>query len=321
MAIEQFALDMDAESKAAQRNPAPQGSAMSATEIASAISAQLKADGIDDELNPIAAEKIARDRDYMRQIEQHPLPEGAPEPVEPTTPGLDRLDQLAQDKENLERELAKWKTYYGRSESRMGGLKERMAELEARVAQTQPYVDVRQVTGKGPEDILTAQEIVNLLMSQSQAFGKTLSQMKEEMVLAVRNPDESKIPVEVEAELLQSHPWLANLALPQKERAMADLMASLGKPVVQRPAAQTAANPDLGRAPVKQPPFIEPSNRGSAAERHAIAPERQALNEKISKLKEALGKPGGSKQAEELLAALGVGAVDESQVGFLNSIR
>lgn len=325
----QFSLDMDAETKVNQEQPKANLDAGTSTEIAARIGELMRQQGVDDDANPMAAEKIRRDLEFQRQIEQLPQPGEAPELAqEPTTPEINRLELVEQELEGAKKEVAKWKTYYGRSENRVGDLKSRLDELSSRVAQIVPQVDVRQITGKNADDVLTAQEIVNLMMSQSQALGSRLAQMKEEMVLAIRNPDESRIPADVEAELVQAHPWIANLPLPQKERAMSDLLGALGRPVTPQPVTaqassqpKLAAVPEPARAQVRQAAFIEPSNKGSAAERSAILPERQALNEKMAKLKEALEKPGGSTEAAKILASLGAGAVDETQVGYLRARR
>lgn len=333
--VQEFALDMAAEvsSRAQQPQAASPDTSVdnqTSTEIAARIGELMKRQGVDDEMNPLAAEKVRRDLEYQRQMEQFPLPGEAPPQQEPAAQDVSRLEQMQDELEGAKKEVAKWKTYYGRSENRVGDLKSRLDELSSRVAQIVPQVDIRQITGKNADDVLTAQEIVNLLMSQSQAFGSRLAQMKDEMVLAIRNPDESRIPADVEAELVQAHPWIANLPLPQKERAMSDLLGALGRPVAPQPtqpvvaqASQTkpAAISEPARAQVRQAAFIEPSNKGSAAELHAVVPERQAFNEKVAKLKEALGRQGGAKEAENLLASLGAGVVDESEVGYLRARR
>ena len=165
-------------------------------------------------------------------------------------------------------------------------------------------------------------------MSQSQAFGTALQRLKEEL-LAQNNPSEPGLPLDMEAELVEAHPWLTDLPRPQKMRAMHDILSQSGVTIApQAPgsaptaqAHQSASLPEAARAQIRQAAYIEPSNRGSAAERNAIAPERQAFNDKISKLKDALNKPGGSKVAQELLTSLGAGPVDESQMGFLLNRR
>lgn len=321
----EFDLDMNAEAAARQQKVEQDLDSATSTEIAARIGQLMREQGIDEEANPMAAEKIARDLNYQRQIEQFPQPNEAPKVEEPDSEEVSRLEKLQADLEAAKKETAKWKTYYGRSESRMGDYKNRLSELEQRVAQVVPTVDVRQITGKEPGDVLTAQDIVNLMMAQSQSFGTRINQVKEEMVLAIRNPAEDRIPAEVEAELIQAHPWIANLPLPQKERAMSDLLGAMGRPVSNQPAPQvnnpTATLPESARAQVRQAAFIEPSNRGSVAEQRSVIPERQAFNEKIAKYREALNRPGGSKEAVEILASLGAGIVDETQIGYTRPRR
>ncbi len=278
-----------------------------------------------EELSPLAAEKIMRDRDWAQQAVENEPPTEQPPPGEIGTEQLTRLDQLQGQLDASQKEVAKWKTYYGRSESRMGDVKTRVQELENKVASTQPYVDVRAMTGKDAEDPLTAGEVVNLLMSQSQALGNRLSQMKEELVIAARNPSEETIPADVEAELVHTHPWLTTLQLPQRERAMSDLLggktdaASVqGAPVPSAPklSPTSAVIPESARAQVRQAAFIESSNKGSASESAAVSPDRSAYNQKVQELKAALDTKGGSGKAEELLASLGAGLADDSAFSF-----
>lgn len=187
-----------------------------------------------------------------------------------------------------------------------------------------PAINVQQVTGRQPDEPITAQDAVNLLMSQSSAFGNAMQRLREELLNQTATQQSDGLPLDMEAELVDAHPWLSDLPRPQKMRAMHDILASSGvsvtppQPVATGQPSQSATLPAQARAPVRSVAYIEPSNRGSAAERNAIAPERQAFQEKVNKLKEALNRPGGSDEAAKVLAALGAGPVDESQAGYLN---
>ena len=327
----EFPLDMNAEVKARQAQPERRVDAETSTEIAARIGELLKQSGIDDERNPLAAEKIQRDLNYQRQIEQLPQPESAPLSLPTTTPELDRLEELQRKLEDKEKEAAVWKTRWGQKTGDVGTLKRQVAELEAQVRQIAPALNVQQITGREPNEPITAQDAVNLLMSQSTAFGNVINQVREEMRNAQSAAQSDALPLDIESELVEAHPWLTDLPRPQKMRAMHDILASAGVSIAPQapgvapgPARQPSVLPEAARSQVKQAAFIEPSNRGSAAERNAIVPERQALNEKVSKLKELLHgqyKPGASDRAAELLASLGAGPVDETQEGFLSRRR
>lgn len=317
-------LDMDTE-VAAYKAKSGQMEAGSTADIESQIEALRKQESMDDR-NPLAFEKLQRDLNYQRQIEQLPQPESAPLPKEVASPGVDRLEALQQELEAAKAEASRWKKEFGRREGKVGGMENRIKELEARISQVPPVIDVRAMTGHDPQDPMTAQDIVNLLMAQSGAFGNAIRQVKEELA-AASNSAEPGLPLDLEAELVEAHPWLTDLPRQQKMRAMHDILSTSGVTVapsapgvapVLKQSPQTL--PEQGRAQVRQAAFIEPSNKGSAAERNAIVPERQALNDKVSKLQELLSgpyRPGNSDKAAEILASLGAGVVDETQEGFL----
>lgn len=328
----QFPLDMQAETQSRAQQPEPQnlniGTATS-QEIAAKIGELMRQQGIDGEANPMAAEKIQRDLEYQRQMETFPQPDSAPPVLSETTPELDRLETLQRDLEVAQAETKRWKKEFGRREGTVGQMRRELGELKAQVTQMQPAVNVQQITGKQPDDPITAQDAVNLLMSQSSAFGNAMNALREQLLAQTsRDPNEPALPFEMEAELVDAHPWLSDLTRPQKMRAMQDILANAGVTVtpqapvsIQSAQRQPATLPDAARAPIRQIAYIEPSNRGSASERNAIAPERQAYAEKIAKYREALARPGGSEEASKILASLGAGPVDETQMGFIHNRR
>lgn len=321
----EFALNMDAEVAAHNSKTTQPVDAGTSTEIAARIGELMRQSGVDPESNPMAAEKIQRDLNYQRQMETLPQPDSAPLPNSYSTPEVDKLEQLQRDLEAARAEATRWKKEFGRREGKVGGMENRIKELEARVSQVQPVVDVRAITGRAPDEAITAQDVVNLLMSQSAAFGNTIRQVREDILANASGPTEPGLPLDMEAELVEAHPWLTDLPRPQKMRAMQDILSQSGITVAPQapgsnPAQQhTSTLPDAARAPVRQANFIEPSNKGSSAERQSVIPERQALNDKVAKLKEILSgpyKPGASDKAAEILASLGAGPVDDSQQGF-----
>lgn len=327
----EFALDMDAEVATRKAQPAQQQQGLTAQQFADQFEQLTREAGVAD-ANPLAVEKIQRDLEYQRQMENLPQPDSAPPLPPDSTPALDRLDQLQKEVDAAKQEAAKFKRLYGQKTGDVGVLRRELSELQGRVNMIQPTVNVRQITGKEADEPLTAGDVVNLLISQSQAFGNGMRQMRDELLQqGFGTPQSDGLPLDMEAELVESHPWLTDLPRQQKLRAMHDILASAGvsvaPPAASTPAQvppRTAALPNAAKAPVRQAAFIEPSNRGSVAERDAIAPERSAFNEKVAKLKEILTgpyKPGVSDKAAELLASLGAGPVDETQMGVFSNMR
>lgn len=326
----QFALDMDAETASRQMQQSTQlGKGMTAEQFAQQFEQLTREQGTS-ELNPIAAEKVQRDSEYQRQMETIPQPTVAPPVLPVSTPELDRLDQLQRELEAARAESSKFKRLYGQKTGEIGVLRRDITDLQARVGQIQPMVNVKQITGREPGEYVTAEDTAGLLMSQSQAFGTALRQLRDELLQQGYGQQQDGLPLDLEAELVESHPWLSDLPRPNRLRAMHDILASSGVHVAP-PAASapgqtptTSALPEAARRPIRQAAYIEPSNRGSTAERDAIAPERAALNEKVAKLREILTgpyKPGLSDKAAELLSALGAGPIDETQGGVFSNWR
>lgn len=286
--------------------------------------AEMQRQGLDPESNPVIVEKMQRDLEYMRHIENTPQPESAPTLLPTTTPELDRLEQVQKELEAAKAEATRWKKEFGRREGTVGQMKSELQQLKAQVMQIQPAINVQQITGREPGEPITAQDAVNLLMSQSQAFGTAMNRLREELLAQGTNQQEGGLPLDMEAELVEAHPWLTDLPRPNKLRAMHDILATSGvtvtPPQPSAQASQPATLPAQARAPVKQVAFIEPSNRGSQPERDSIMPERQAYNAKVNQLAELLRgpyKPGAADKAEEILSAMGSGVVDERASDFV----
>lgn len=327
----QFPLDMQSEGQSHPPQPEPRGlnvDTATSQEIAAKIGEMMRAQGIDGEANPVAAEKIQRDLEYQRQMETFPQPDSAPLPSEVGSPeAVDRLEQLQRELDAAKSEATRWKKEFGRREGTVGQMKNELADLKARVSQIQPAINVQQITGRAPDEPITAQDAVNLLINQSSAFGNAMRALEERLMSQAANSNDGALPLDMEAELVEAHPWLTDLPRPQKMRAMHDILASSGvtvappAPVAMQATPPPATLPAAARAPLRQVAFIEPSNRGSAPERAAMAPERQALNEKVAKYHEALSRPGGAEEAAKILASLGAGPVDETQVGYMRNRR
>jgi len=330
----EFNLNMDEEVKLrAQQSSATEAAERqldsgTSTEIAAKIDQYMRDKGLDPNASAVGSETIQRDLDYQRQLETMPQPESAPQLMEQTTPELDRLETLQKELDATKAEAIRWKKEFGRREGTVGQMKSELQQLKAQVQQIQPAINVQQITGREPGEAITAQDAVNLLMSQSQAFGNAMQRLRDELLSQAASPQNDGLPLDMEAELVEAHPWLTDLPRPQKMRAMHDILASSGVSVAPQPSVASgqpqrplATLPESARAQVRQAAFIEPSNRGSAAERTAVQPERQAFNDKVEKLNAALKKPGGSDEARRILASLGAGVVDETQIGYLNTSR
>jgi hypothetical protein len=271
----------------------------------------------------MAADKIQRDLNYQRQLETLPQPDSAPQLGAIDSQEVSRLEEMQRELDTAKAEAKRWKLEFGRREGKVGGMESRIKELESRVGTIQPTIDVRAITGRDPSEPLTGQEIISLMMQQSAAFGNTIRQVKEELQ-SQGSSNEPGLPLDLEAELVESHPWLTDLPRPQKLRAMQDILGQAGVSIAPQAPPGTAhptttsSLPAAAKAPVRQAPYTEPSNRGSLAEQRSVIPERQAFNDKVQNLQAILNgpyKPGQTERAAELLASLGAGPVDDSQQG------
>lgn len=274
---------------------------------------------VDEEVHPYVAEKVIRDREWSDLAAQQQGASGQPEQAkEEEAP--DRLALIQQELDAQKAETAKWKLLLGRSEDRRGKEERQHKDLLARMTPIAPLVDARQFTGKSGDEVMTAQEVSNLMMNLAAAFGNQIREAKEEAIKEARAPEEARIPVEVENELAEQYPWLTDLSQTQKERAIMDILAA--QPGTKAPISMRSAVPsqtkfpsaaEMGRARVREVGFIEPSNKGSAAEQKSVTPAQQGLQAKLAELRDALKRPGGSAKAGEILASLGAGLTDDSE--------
>lgn len=272
----------------------------------------------EDEMSPLVQEKIMRDQQFAQTASEEPqAPEPEPSAEEQTSSA--RLSELQKQAEFAAAESRKWKTVSGRWKDKTTNLEKRLQDLESRMTQNQPFVDSRQLTGKAGEEILTAQEVSNLMMSLANAFGSQINAVRQEVTQKTK--PESAVSDLDEAELTYSHPWLENLPDAQKERAMLDIIQARSVmnptlPSAPAPKPSPAAS-EQARSQVREANFIETSNRGSRTEQVAQDPQKVALQQKMDKLKDALNKPGGAREAEALFAALGAGTSDDAESSYL----
>lgn len=271
-------------------------------------------------LNPIIEEKRMRDAEFAVLGGEQASPEIAAREEKHRAEETQR-----QNKESklyqLGAELDKWKTIARRRQEDQKGLEQRLKVLEASVQQNQPVLDVRQMTGKNQDDVLTAGEVTQLMLSLAGAFGQQMNQLRTETAQYTDSQKSKAVSDVDEAELTYMHPWLETLPVAQRERAMLDILASRHQPVAPEPPPQpTNRQIEQARSQVREANFIETSNRASRAEVTMQDPQVVARQQKIDKLNEILMKPGGSAEAGELLAALGAGP-DDAEAAYMNRRR
>lgn len=289
----------------------------------------LRSRNVDEELQPILAEKIARDAEFDQLSRQQAAengeaeeqqvprqPEQVAQPNEKNAAPEDRLTALQRELDERKAETDKWKTLYGKSRNTLGDLKQKVAALEQKSGPVSnvPYVvDTRAVVGKDPNETITAQDFTNAFMSLATALGNQVRQAQAETVAEIRGSSETQIDPETEEFLLATHDWLEQLPQgPQRQRAMKDIISTQAAPGgTPAPAQRTGPQMDQARAKVRDAGYIEQSNRGSAPETKSVAPETAAKQEILAKLQAALSRPGGSEEAVKLMAQLGAGPVDD----------
>lgn len=290
----------------------------------------LAAKDIDEELHPLLVEKLNRDVEFA-SLAREQEEEASARPAETETateeqpaPEGDRLSQLSAEVDRAKAEAEKWKALYGRSENKVGDVRKRLTELESRVQQAPPYmVDSRQLVGKAPDEPITAGDAASLMLSMAAALGNQVRQAKEDALAEMRGINQPGLPADVEAELLEAHPWLESLPKAQKDRAMLDIVQTQAKPAAPAPVAPVTKGPavERARATVRESGYIEQSNRSSTAERTSTMPQVAQRQQDVAKLKELLARPGGAEAAEQLFAALGAGPTDDREVPPLIAVR
>ena len=305
--IVNFNLDM--ENEIALRQRMAEGAVQKPDDMLSGR-ADLNSQAVEEAPTPYVEEKLARDQSWARQASAEPHKPEPPEEViaRETDSRLSSMqDKLRQQNE----ELDKWKYVAKRHKADKLGLESRLRDLETRVNQVQPINDVRQMTGKNPDDILTAQEVTNLMLGLANVVGQQINGLRADVVKNVsRN---TQVPEVDEAELVYTHPWLEQLPDAQRERAMLDIMATrnAGRPPAPEPPPQpTPRQTEAARSQVRDANYIETSNRANRTEFLAQEPQKAAAAQNIAKLQELLNKRGGADEAAKIFAALGAGIDD-----------
>lgn len=266
------------------------------------------------------AEKALRDADYLEQAGIDPYATARQAAIEQQPP--DRLTQLQQELEqtSLERDDLKDKL------SRTNRSVRRLRDLEAEVQQLrstppiyqQPqYANSAQI-GLDPQQAVTAGDVYQLMIAQSQAFGNRIDNAVKQAVTAARAIQGYSLTQDQEDDLLDANPWIESLPPGQREQAMMALTKPQtasrppGPPPGTRFTPQPTSQDEMMRARVRQAAFIPAPSRASIPEQDAhrgIDTARVALQKKYQ---EAINKPGGSEEALKILTQLGVGLVDDN---------
>jgi hypothetical protein len=273
---------------------------------------------LDTELNPILADKMRRNREFsdLAAAQNQQLEAQRPAPDEAEVDVNTRLTELEEQAEANRLEATKWRLKAARTEEKLKKHQKRLTELQQQpqVYPQQQYIDPRQLIGRGPEDVITGQDAANLFMSMASALGNQLQRNNETILEQLRSEKElPEVDPDIEATLVEAHPWLESLDEASRAKAMADLARTDTAPAAPQPKPRPITGPKVeqARARVREMGHIESSNRGSEAERRGQTPAvtgRQAL---IAEYNDAVKKPGGSTRALEILAKLGAGIQDE----------
>jgi len=274
---------------------------------------------LDTELNPILADKMRRNREFsdLAAAQNQQLEAQRPATEEAEVDVNTRLALLEQEAEANRLEATKWRLKVARTEEKLKKNQKRLNELQQQpqVVPQQQYVDPRMLIGRGPEDVITGQDAANLFMSMATALGNQLRQNNEYIMEQLRSEKQpSEVDPDIEATLVEAHPWLESLDDASRAKAMADLARTDTAPQAPpqpKPRPITGPKVEQARARVREMGHIEQSNRGSEAERRGQTPAvtgRQAL---IAEYNDVVKKPGGSTKALEILAKLGAGLQDE----------
>lgn len=316
-AVSSFTFDVAADRQAAPTAPDKSNQVLMGRNDLDRFQQMQNQDPDSDELNPIVAEKRMRDAEFAAMAGENPNPEAVEQEKARRTDENKRVEKESKLFQ-LGAELDKWKAIAKRRKDDQSAMETRLRQLESRVNQNQPSFDVRQMTGKNPEELLTAGEVTNLMINLAGVFGQQIQGVRDEAAQFVQGNKSKAVSDVDEAELTYMHPWLEQLPVAQRERAMMDMLATRNQPPEpEPPPPPTFRQVEQVRSRVREANYIEASNRGSIPERTAQEPQQVAANQKIEELKKLLSKPGGSAQAGELLTALGAGP-DDAEGLYLN---
>lgn len=276
--------------------------------------------------NSSEVEKALRDADYAAQAGQ---------PLQQKLVGVQEDDRLAQLQAQLDEVTRERDDYSKKFEaavkssapSRAAGRRLRELEQQVRDMRSHPVNNFQgipgpQVAGLDPNQPITAGDLWGLMMAQSQALGNRVDSALKQVVGTARALNGYSLTPDQEDDLLDAHPWLDRLPTGEREQAMMDLSREPQKSRPPGPPPGTRLTPnapsqeEILRQRVRQAAFIPAPNQASPAEQRQGGSANAARAELIKKYNEALQRPGGSIEAERILAQLGYPRVDDQNRQF-----
>lgn len=268
----------------------------------------------------IDAEKALRDADYLAQAGIDPLGraqdqfEAQRQPAQPDP--NDSIQQLIAERDDLRQRLDR--TTRSVSSRRLQRLEAQLNELTSRSNQgVAPSYIPPQQAGIDPNLPVTAGDVWQLMMAQSQAFGTRIDNAVKQAVTTARAIQGYSLTQEQEDDLMDANPWIESLPTGQREQAM---MALTRTPAASRPPGpppgtrftpQPTSQEDIMRARVRQAAFIPAPSRASVPEQNAHRGMDSGRAALVAKYQEAVNRPGGSEEALKILTQLGAGPVDD----------
>lgn len=287
--------------------------------------------GIDEELNPLAAEKAMRDADFEAQAGSPAQPERPHTRVSPD----DRLAQMQAELDAAKAEADRYKHRYGIGENEKGSLRRRLREIEEMVqgrggypapqAQTfqQPFNPGLQ-GGIDPNTPVTAADLHQAMLAFAAAQGNAIRQSQEQTIREARGLRNYDLTTDEEEDLYDENPWLKSLPPGQREQAMLKIARPANgrsQPPGTRPNNFTPKPPtqeEILRARVRQTGFVEAPSGASVQERTTQSAADAHRAQLLQKAQEALRRNDGkgSQEMEKILAAMGAGVTDDMDRGF-----
>lgn len=269
---------------------------------------------MDPQMDPDLMDTISRDAEWARQAGTPEQPQPRPTGEPSATPPQDRLAQLQAQMESIVQERDTYKeklevAVKSAGSRRLRRLESQLEQLTSRAVAPQTYNAIPpQAAGLDPSQPMTAADVWNLMMAQSQAFGTRIDGAIKQAVTAARATQGYSLTADQEETLLDSHPWLESLPIGEREQAMMTLAKPNGngsRPAVPPGAVPPPVRPqgvdllELARQKhLTATTFIEPSSRGSAPERDAVTGVDSNLAKKIAEYRDAIQQRPGQKGAE-----------------------
>ena len=284
--------------------------------------------GVDEELNPIFAEKVLRDSqlaDGMRGEEQQII---APQP-QPAQQDDNRLAELQAQLEASQAENERFKQMYGKGENEKGDLRRRLRMLEQAVANggARPAAPVFQnpyagITPPDPTAPMTQADMIQFATQMGLLVRQQMEQDRQEVINNMKTFRSYDLTVNEEEDLLERYPELEALKPGQREKLMLALARPQGTPAARPPQPNARLTPrqtspeELLRARVRNAAFVESPTAGSRQESVSPVSQSAVLSQKMKEYQKAVNTPGGSAKALEILSELGMGVVNDSDTGY-----